>query len=177
MAVSTRKIGLGAIFGAMILVINGFIPAPTSDFLIIFQSLFLALSYLIVGRGGATYVGVVSGLLITSVKLGFFPVDLVFAAMFGALVDVLASAFRVQGEGRARTPRLMACMMVSTGVVGLAAFYVSVIAFPSAFVGVPHDPITDVTILIFGVISGAIAGAIAARLWNRNLMARFYNRY
>jgi len=161
----------------MILVINGFIPAPTSDFLIVFQSLFLALSYLVVGRGGATYVGVVSGALITSVKLGFFPVDLVFATMFGVFVDVLATQFHVQEDGRAKTLRLMACMMVSTGVVGLAAFYVSVIAFPSAFVGVPHDPVTDLTILVFGVASGAIAGAIAARLWNRNLMARFYHRY
>ncbi len=177
MAVSTRKIALGALFGAMILVINGFIPAPTSDFLIVFQSLFLALSYLVVGRGGATYVGIVSGLLITAVKLGFFPVDLIFATMFGVLVDVLAISFRVQDGGRARTSRLMACMMVSTGIVGLAAFYVSVIAFPSAFVGVPHDPLTDLTILVFGVISGAIAGAVGARLWNRNLMSRFYNRY
>jgi hypothetical protein len=177
LAVGTRRVALGALFGVMILVINGFIPAPTSDFLIVFQSLFLALSYLVVGRGGASYVGVVSGTLITVVKLGFFPVDLVFATMFGVFVDVLATAFHVQEEGKARTPRLMACMMVSTGVVGLAAFYVSVIAFPSAFVAVPHDPLTDLTILIFGVISGAIAGAIAARLWNRNLMARFYKRY
>jgi hypothetical protein len=177
LAVSTRKVALGALFGVMILAINGFIPAPTSDFLIVFQSLFLALSYLVVGRGGATYVGVVSGALITSVKLGFFPVDLIFATMFGVLVDVLATLFRVQEEGRARTLRLTACMMVSTGVVGLAAFYVSVMAFPSAFVAVPHDPLTDLTILVFGVVSGAVAGAIAARLWNRNLMARFYNRY
>ncbi len=177
MAVSTRRIALGALFGVMILVVNGFIPAPTSDFLIIFQSLFLALSYLVVGRGGATYVGVVSGALITTVKLGFFPVDLVFATMFGVLVDALATSFRAQEDGKAKTLRLMACMMVSTGVVGLSAFYVSVVAFPSAFVGVPHDPVTDVTILLFGVISGGIAGAIAARLWNRNLMARFYNRY
>jgi hypothetical protein len=177
LAVSTRKVALGALFGVMILAINGFIPAPTSDFLIVFQSLFLALSYLVVGRGGATYVGVVSGALITSVKLGFFPVDLIFATMFGVLVDVLATLFRVQEAGRARTLRLTACMMVSTGVVGLAAFYVSVMAFPSAFLAVPHDPLTDLTILVFGVVSGAVAGAIAARLWNRNLMARFYNRY
>ncbi len=177
MAVSTRRIALGALFGVLILTINGFIPAPTSDFLIVFQSLFLALSYLVVGRGGATYVGVVSGLLITAVKLGFFPVDLVFATMFGVLVDVMATSLRVQDGGRARTLRLMACMMVSTGVVGLAAFYVSVVAFPSSFTDVPHDPLTDLTILIFGVVSGAVAGAIAARLWNRNLMARFYNRY
>ena len=177
MAVSARRIGLGAVFGAMILVVNGFIPAPTSDFLIVLQSLFLALSYLVVGRGGATYVGVVSGALITSVKLGFFPVDLVFATMFGLLVDVLATLFRVQQDGKAKTLRMTACMMVSTGVVGLTAFYVSVLAFPSSFTAVPHDPLTDLTILIFGVVSGAVAGAIAARLWNRNLMARFYRRY
>ena len=177
MAASTRRIALGALFGVMILVINGFIPAPTSDFLIVFQSLFLALSYLVVGRGGATYVGIVSGALITSVKVSFFPVDLLFAAMFGLLVDVLATALRVQQNGRARTPRLTVCMMISTGVVGLAAFYVSVVLFPSAFTAVPHDPVTDLTILVFGVVSGAVAGAIAARVWNRNLMARFYNRY
>ncbi|MGH9919450.1 MAG: hypothetical protein ACRD6W_11370 [Nitrososphaerales archaeon] len=177
MAASTRRIALGALFGVLILVINGFIPAPTSDFLIVFQSLFLALSYLVVGRGGASYVGVVSGLLITSVKVSFFPVDLVFATMFGVLVDILATALSVQEDGRARSMRLMVCMMVSTGVVGLAAFYVSVIAFPRVFTAVPHDPITDLTILVFGVVSGAIAGAIGARIWNRNLMARFYNRY
>jgi hypothetical protein len=174
---SSRRIALGAGFGVLILVTNGFVPAPTSDFLIAIQSLILALSYLIVGRGGATYVGVVSGALITSVKLGFFPVDLVFATLFGVLVDALATLLRVQDGGRARAMRLIVCMMVSTGVVGFAAFYVSVVAFPSDFTAVPHDPVTDLTILVFGVVSGAVAGAVAARLWNRNLMARFYKRF
>jgi len=173
----SRRIALGAIFGVMILVINGFIPAPTSDFLIVIQSLLLALSYLVVGRGGASYVGFVSGALISFAKIGFFPVDLIFATLFGVLVDVLGSLLAVQVQGRARTSRLVICMMISTGVVGLGAFYVSVIAFPSAFTAVPADPATDATILIFGVLSGAAAGVIAAKLWNRNLMARFYNRY
>ncbi len=175
--VNSRRIALGAIFGVLILVTNGFIPAPTSDFLIVLQSLLLALGYLVVGRGGASYVGFVSGALITVVKLAFFPVDLIFATLFGVLVDLLASQFRVVQDGRARTVRLVFAMMVSTGIVGLGAFYVSVVAFPSSFTDVPHDPLTDLTILVFGVASGAVAGAIAARLWNRNLMARFYNRY
>lgn len=177
MVSGSRRIALGAIFGAMILVTNGFIPAPDSDFLIVIQSTLLALSFLVVGRGGATYVGVVSGLLITVVKLGFFPVDLVFATLFGVLVDVLGSLLRVEKDGVASSTRLAACMMVSTGVVGLGAFYVSVFAFPASFTDVPHDPVTDATILVFGVVSGAVAGVIAARLWNRNLRARFYNRY
>jgi hypothetical protein len=170
---NSRKIALGAIFGVMILAIMGFVPAPTSDFLIVAQSFFLALSYLVVGRGGATYVGIVSGILITAVKISFFPYDLVFSIMFGVLVDVLASAFRAQeggSGGRARTPRLSVCMMISTGVVGFTAYFVTAV---SVFKLVPNEVSLDATVLIFGIISGAIGGAIAARLWNRNLMARF----
>lgn len=177
MAAGTRSIALASLFGVLILVTNGFIPAPDSDFLIVVQSLLLALSYLVVGRGGATYVGLVSGMLITVVKLGFFPVDLVFATLFGVLVDLLASGLRVRTDGRASSVRLSVCMMISTGIVGLGAFYVSVFAFPASFTDVPHDPVTDATILVFGVVSGAVAGVIAARLWNRNLKERFYNRY
>jgi hypothetical protein len=171
---SSRRIALGAIFGVMILVVNGFIPAPTSDFFIVVQSVVLALSFLLVGRGGATYVGVVSGILITAVKISFFPYDLLFSVMFGVLVDALGAAFRVQEQGRARTWRLAVCMMVCTGVVGFTAYYVTAV---SVFKLVPNAVSLDVTVLVFGVISGAIGGAVAARLWNRNLMSRFYSRY
>jgi len=166
---SSRRIALGAIFGLMILAINGFIPAPTSDFLIAFQSFFLALSYLVLGRGGASYVGVVSGVLITAVKISFFPLDLVFSIMFGVAVDVLATAFRAREDGKANALRLVACMMISTGFVGFIAYYVTAVLTNL----VPNDFFLDLTVLVFGVVSGAIGGAVAARLWNRNLMARF----
>jgi tetrahydromethanopterin S-methyltransferase subunit E len=173
LAVSTRRIGLGALFGVMILAINGFIPAPASDFLIVFQSLFLALSYLVLGKGGASYVGVVSGVLITAVKLSFFPLDLVFSIMFGVAVDVLAAGFRAKEDGQAKALRLVACMMLSTGFVGFAAYYVTAVMTNL----VPNNFSLDLTVLIFGIVSGAIGGAVAARLWNRNLKARFHNRY
>jgi hypothetical protein len=172
---SSRKIALGAIFGVVILAINGFIPAPTSDFLIIVQSVVLALSYLLVGRGGATYVGAVGGILITAVKISFFPYDLLFSLMFGVLVDVLGSSFRAQDRaGRASTWRLSACMTVCTGAVGFTAYYVTAV---SVFKLVPNEVSLDLTVLVFGIISGAAGGVIAARLWNRNLMSRFYSRY
>lgn len=152
----------------MILAVMGFVPAPMSDFLIAFQSFLLALSYLLLGRGGATYVGAVSGLLLTFVKFNFFPLDLVFSIMFGMLVDVSASAFHARDGQRARGWRLAASLMVSTSVVGLVVYNVTVAARI-----VPNALILDLTILIFGVISGAIGGAVAARLWNRNLMMRF----
>lgn len=153
----------------MIVAVMGFVPAPTSDYLIIFQSLFLALSYLVLGKGGATYVGIVSGVLITFVKIGWFPYDLVFSVVFGLLVDTLGRALRAKDGPRAKTWRLVAVMMVSTGTVGLVAYYATAVAFNL----VPNDFFLDLTVLIFGVVSGAIGGAVAARLWNRNLMARF----
>ena len=173
MAVSTRRIALGGIFGAMILAVNGFIPAPTSDFLIVLQSFLLALSFLVLGKGGATYVGVVSGVLITAVKISFFPLDLVFSIMFGVVVDILAVALRAKEGGRAKSLRLVVCMMLSTGIVGFIAYYVTAVLTNL----VPNEFFLDLTVLLFGVVSGAIGGAVAARVWNRSLMARFYNRY
>lgn len=172
MVSDSRKIALGAIFGVLILCVNGFVPAPTSDFLIIFQAVFLAMSYLVVGRGGATYTGVVSGLLITAVKIAFFPYDLVFATAFGVFVDVSGEALKVKVDGRARAPRLVAAMTVSTGVVGFLAYYVTAVLTNA----VPNQLLLDATVLLFGTLSGAMAGAIAARVWNRNLMSRFYGR-
>ena len=91
----------------LILAIMGFVPAPTSDYLIVFQSFFLALSFLVVGRGGATYVGLVSGLLITFVKLGFFPVDLVFSALVRSSCG--SSRDRSSRPRKGRERRLEAC--------------------------------------------------------------------
>ena len=173
MAVSTRRIALGGIFGAMILAVNGFIPAPTSDFLIVFQSFLLAISFLVLGKGGATYVGVVSGVLITAMKISFFPLDLVFSIMFGVLVDILAVALRAKDDGRAKSLRLVFCMMLSTGIVGFIAYYLTAVMTNL----VPNEFFLDLTVLLFGVVSGAIGGAVAARVWNRSLMSRFYNRY
>jgi tetrahydromethanopterin S-methyltransferase subunit E len=173
LAVSTRRIALGGIFGAMILAVNGFIPAPTSDFLIVLQSFLLALSFLVLGKGGATYVGVVSGALITTVKISFFPLDLVFSIMFGVAVDILAVALRAKEDGRANSLRLVVCMMASTGIVGFIAYYVTAVMTNL----VPNEFFLDLTVLLFGIVSGAVGGAVAARVWNRNLRARFYNRY
>jgi hypothetical protein len=88
--------------------------------------------------------------------------------MFGALVDAFGTGLRVKEGSAAETTRLVLCMMLSTGMVGFAAYYVTAVATSL----VPNDFLIDLTVLIFGVVSGAIGGAAAARLWNRNLMVR-----
>src|SRR5882762_9264276 len=117
----TRRVAFASLFSVLILLVMGFIPAPTSDYLIAFESFFLALSFLVVGRGGATYVGAVSGLLITFAKINFFPIDLVFSTAFGLLVDFFAIALRSKEGQRARTWRLAVVLMASTGTIGSVA--------------------------------------------------------
>jgi hypothetical protein len=168
MVSDTRRIALGSLFGASILVFIGFFPPPTSDYLIGFQAFFLALSFLVVGRGGATYVGIVSGILITFAKPTFFPLDLVFAVAFGVTIDALSLAFRAKVGTEARTWRLVAAVTISTTVIGFAAYYVAVVLTNI----LPNDLGLDASVLFFGVVSGAIAGFAAARIWNRYLKSR-----
>ncbi len=68
MASRSRRIAVASLFGVLVWIILGFLPAPTSDYFIAVEACLLALSFLVVGRGGATYVGAVSGLLISVVK-------------------------------------------------------------------------------------------------------------
>jgi len=164
----SRRVALGGLFGVLILISGGFLPAPNSDFLIIFEAFFLALSFLVVGRGGATYVGVVAGILITFVKPSFFPLDLAFATAFGLLVDGTCLAFRAKSGNEARTTRLVAALTISTGLVGFAAYYIAAVMTNL----VPNDVGLDATVLIFGIISGAIGGFAAARVWNRYLKTK-----
>lgn len=163
----SRKVALASLFGVLILVTNGFIPPPSSDFLIVIEAFLLALSFLVVGTGGATYVGIVAGLLITLVTVA--PLNLAFAAAFGVLVDATGSAFKAKVGPEAKTTRLTAALTLSTGVVGFAAYYITAVLTNI----VPNDLGLDATILGFGIVSGAAGGFLAARVWNRYLRARF----
>jgi len=165
----SRRVALASLFGVLILVTMGFLPAPTSDFLIAGEAFFLAMSFLAVGRGGATYTGVVAGLLITSVKLSFFPLDLVFAIFFGVMVDATGLLLRARGESGAVTTRLVAALTVSTGLVGFIAYYVTAVLTNI----VPNQLALDASVLVFGIVSGAVGGFAAARVWNRYLKPRF----
>ena len=164
----SRRVALASLFGVLILVTIGFIPPPTSDFFIAIEAFLLALSFLVAGRGGATYVGLVAGILITLVKTAFFPYDLVFSILFGALVDVTGLAFLAKSGREAKTARLTAALTVSTGVVGFVAYYVTAVLTNV----VPNELILDLSVLGFGIVSGAVGGYAAARVWNRYLKAR-----
>jgi uncharacterized membrane protein len=123
----------------------------------------------IVGRWGATYIELVNGIIETLVKPGFAPFSLLLALLFGVQVDVLSRALRVKEGGKVRTARMVTVMTISTGTTGVISYYTTVIVTQI----LPDQLAIALTILIFGVASGAGGGYFAARVWNRNLRARF----
>jgi len=165
----SRRLALASLFGALIFLVLGFLQAPTSDFLIVVEALLLTLSFLLVPKGGATYVGAVSGILISLVKPAFFPYDLVFGVLYGLMIDALGNILRAKDGPKVRTARLVLATTVSTGIVGLLAYYVTAVATNL----VPNEFFLDLTVLLFGVGSGAVGGYVAVRVWNRNLKGRF----
>ncbi len=152
----------------MIFLVKGFLPSPTADFLVIFEALLVGLSFLILGRGGATYVEMVNGILQTPVKLPLAPFSLLLALLFGAQVDAFASLLRVRNS-EAKAGRLVATLSLSSATTGVVAYYATAVVEKL----VPSDLGIALTILVFGVASGAAAGYLAARIWNGNLRSRF----
>src|SRR5579875_1122930 len=162
MASRNRKIATATIFGGIAFVATAFLPSPLSDFLIIIPSFFFALGYIVLGRGGATYVSLVDGLLTT-------PFSLIFALILGILIDLFATAFKARRNSEVRTSMLTLSTTLGTAITGLAAYYITV-----KVTGLLNtDFSVALTILVFGIISGAAAGFLAAKIWNRNLRSTF----
>ena len=57
----TRKLATATLFGVVIAVVKSPFTFPVTDYLIIIEVPILALSFLLLGRGGATFTGFVNG--------------------------------------------------------------------------------------------------------------------
>ncbi len=167
----TRRIAIASLFGVIIFGIRGFIPAPSADFLIGIESFLLALTVIIIGRFGATYVEFVNGLILTPVKLSFAPFSLLLA-LLGIQVDILSMLLRPKVGPDVRTGRIVAIMTISTATTGVISYYTTAILTSI----VPYNPVLDITILVYGVVSGAVGGYLAVKVWKRNLRARFHSQ-
>jgi hypothetical protein len=168
--IDARKLVTATLFGAIIGVIYGALPFEIGDSLIVFEAVILSLTFILLGPGGATYTGLINGLVETPLQLSFGPFALGVALFYGILVDAFSSLFRVTSEGRVRTRRLVASLSLSTIITGLVATY----AFIALGFGTTA-PFLDVylPVLVVGALSGTIGGVLAARIWERNLKHRF----
>jgi hypothetical protein len=168
--VSTKKLITATLFGVLIGVVYGALPFEIGDSLIVFEAIVLSLSYILLGPGGATYTGLINGLVETPLQLAFGPFAFGVALFYGILVDAFSSLLRVTSEGKVHTRRLVASLSASTIITGLVATY----AFITLGFGTTA-PFLDVylPILVVGALSGTIGGFLAARIWERNLKHRF----
>jgi hypothetical protein len=168
--VSSKKLITATLFGVLIGVVYGALPFEIGDSLIVFEAIVLSLSYILLGPGGATYTGLVNGLVETPLQLSFGPFALGVALLYGILVDVFSSLLKVTADGKVHTKRLVASLSVSTIITGLVATY----AFIDLGFGTTA-PFVDVylPVLVVGALSGTIGGLLAARIWERNLKHRF----
>jgi hypothetical protein len=168
--VNTKKLITATLLGVLIGVVYGALPFEIGDSLIVFEAIILSLSYILLGPGGATYTGLINGLVETPLQLAYGPFAFGVALFYGVLVDVFSTLFRAAPEGKVHTKRLVASLSVSTVITGLVATY----AFIALGFGTTA-PFVDVylPVLVVGALSGTIGGFLAARIWDHNLKQRF----
>jgi len=175
----TRKLATATLLGVVIAVVKAPFTFPITDYLIIVEVPMLALSFLLLGRGGATYTGLVNGVLQSAVKINFFPYDLLFAISYGALVDIFGTALHVRSEGRTSTIRLTAALGLASTVLGVSIAYVFLALNLGSGLGITGYStatlveVVYVPIVVWGIASGALGGFVSARVWDRNLKTRF----
>lgn len=175
----TRKLATATLLGVVIAVIKAPFTFPVTDYLIIVEVPILALSFLILGRGGATYTGLINGVLQSALKASFFPYDLLFAVSYGLLVDVFGTVLNVRSEGEMRTMRLAAALGLASTVLGVSIAYVFLALNLSTGIDLSRYSMTELIevvylpIVVWGIISGVLGGFLSARLWERNLRSRF----
>ncbi len=168
----TRKLATATLLGVAIAVVKGPFQPPYADFLIIVEAPILGLSFLLLGRGGATYTELVNGLLQSAIKASFFPFSLIIALLYGVLVDMLGTLFKARGTDRVSAGKMVASLGISSVITGVIAAYTSIylgiVAYNPALFLYVYIPI-----IIWGILSGAFGGYLAARIWERNLKSRF----
>lgn len=174
-----RKLITCTLLGVIIAVLKSPFQFPVTDYLIVVEVPILGIGYLLLGRSGATYTGLINGILQSAVKVSLFPYDLIFGTVYGLLVGVFADLLKVRSAKTASALRMTAALALASTVMGLSITYIfftlnlsptpSVSSLSNAellsFVYLP--------IVIWGIISGSLGGFISVRIWERNLKSRF----
>lgn len=163
---TTKRLGVAALFGGLIFVSKTVVPSPIDKMLIIVQAILLALGALIIRDVGATYVALIGGVLTALWRTAFAPFTLLFALLYGLLVDGFFFLFKVAAvDDEVITGRVMVAMTLSTALVGLLSYYITAVLTGL----IPRNLGMEVGILIVGTLSGAMAGYFAAIIWNKHL--------
>lgn len=162
----TKRVAFATLFGAVIFLSKTVIPSPIDKMFIVSHALLLALSSLLLRRMGATYVAVIGGVLTALWRTALAPFTFVFALLYGLFVDSFFFIFRINPtENDVKTRKLVAAMTVSTGLLGLISYYVTVFIFGL----VERNLLLEVGILVIGTFNGTVAGYLTSIIWNKYL--------
>jgi uncharacterized membrane protein len=166
-----KRIFITALFSAIIFVANFFVPPPINSLLIVVQAVILALAALFVGKLGATYVGLVGGVLSALSRPAFGPFTFAFTFLYGVLVDFFFAVFKAYpNEAVANRNRVILSMAFSTAIIGFVSYYL-VAVYPKIIELTPTEltPMMTGLVIFVAAGSGIAAGYAAVYLWNRYL--------
>jgi len=161
-----KRLFISTLFSSIIFVTNFFVPPPISYLLIVVQAVILALATFFAGIGGATYVGLVGGVLSALARPSFGPFTFLFTFLFGVIIDAFAFIFGVTAakEGVNRD-RAILSMAFSTAIIGFLSYYLT-----AAYLHIVELSLAMAGMVIFVAVgSGISAGYAAAYLWNKYL--------
>jgi uncharacterized membrane protein len=161
-----KRLFIAALFSAIIFVTNFFVPPPISYLLIVVQAVILALATFFVGKAGATYVGLVGGVLSALARPAFGPFTFLFTFLFGFMVDVFAFALKASPtkDGVNRN-RVICAMAFSTAIIGFLSYYATAVYLKI----VDLNPMMSTLVIFVAAGSGISAGYAASYLWNKYL--------
>ena len=165
---NSKKIAVITLLGTIAFVSSGFLPSPIDKMLIGIQSLSFALASLIVAKGGATIASMITGILLSALRVSFFPFSLIFSAVYGILIDGLFYLFKVQDGNMIKSKRLIVLLAVATGITGVASMY-----FTTLLNVIPMVPTLYIAILIGAIINGIVTGYLTIIIWKRYLSSQF----
>jgi len=156
---------IAAFFGSIMFITRFFVPEPISRLLIAVDAVLLALSALFIKNVGATIVGAVGGVLTGLWLPSFLPFSVIFACLYGIIVDASLFLFRVHAtEKGVNRNRTIVAMALGTLLIASISYYAT-----TYLKVIPSYPAIDMLVLFMGPASGVSAGYAAAYLWNKYL--------
>ncbi|MCX8153105.1 MAG: hypothetical protein N3E52_01570 [Candidatus Bathyarchaeota archaeon] len=161
-----QQLFIVSLFGSILFVTKVFFNPPWDNLLIVVQAVLLALAAFFIRTLGATYVGIVGGLLSSLARPALGPLTFFFTFLFGFLVDTTFHIFKVSSySAEVNRNRTVLAMAVDTAIIAFLSYYISTLLFQ----WLPLDAMWAALMIFLGAGSGISAGYAAAYLWNKYL--------
>lgn len=165
---NSKKIAVITLLGTVAFVSSGFLPSPVDKMVIGIQTLSFALASLLIAKIGATFASLITGLLLSILRVSFFPFSLIFSVFYGVLIDGFFYFFRVHKGNLIKSKRLILLLSAATGITGVTSMYVTTMLNL-----IPMIPTMYFAIIVGAIINGAVAGYLTLTIWKRYLSNRF----